>query len=353
MTPAFWDGIEKQALNAAKARALAAKHGLVPEGAWKWGLRQLRKGKTKEQLGQAPAGLINASKRLGSENEAGALWGKGVKGTRGKLHVGNEGTTDIGGERKALFAAIKKDYKNQLAQHESMNADPRAALKAQGYANALNMQLMKPTAGMNTLHTHPAHIEPQVRAQEKSMIEGLRNVKPTDYGSHPLAHRLNKLEGREFSNIRRDLDARQKSSHFLLHPSGFRSGIPNNPMATDVGRFLKSDVGTHHNIVSPGVGVGVHTIRPDKQGGGKKLRSLLFKDDSMPEKKQATLDQLFHRQFKKSAAADSPSILSDWFQEGEDEQRKAKEDSKVDTRVSPRDLSEWQGPEAWYRFGSP
>ena len=61
----------------------------------------------------------------------------------------------------------------------------------------------------------------------------------------------------------------------------------------------------------------------------------------------------FWNGFVKRAGEDVPSLISDWFQEDEDERKKAVADSKVDTRVDPRQLSEWQGPEAWYRFGSP
>jgi|GEM_PF-5694814 len=49
----------KQALNALKARQLAAKTGLIPEGNWKWALRQMTdpKGNLKAE------GLVNAAKR--------------------------------------------------------------------------------------------------------------------------------------------------------------------------------------------------------------------------------------------------------------------------------------------------
>ena len=54
--------------------------------------------------------------------------------------------------------------------------------------------------------------------------------------------------------------------------------------------------------------------------------------------------------FAKAAAEDdTPSLISDWVHEDKDARRKAEEDSKVETKVDPRALSEWQGPEAWFR----
>jgi len=57
--------------------------------------------------------------------------------------------------------------------------------------------------------------------------------------------------------------------------------------------------------------------------------------------------------FDKRAETEMPSLISDWAKEDEDEERKAKDDFKIDTKVDPRELSEWQGPEAWYRWGWP
>jgi hypothetical protein len=52
-------------------------------------------------------------------------------------------------------------------------------------------------------------------------------------------------------------------------------------------------------------------------------------------------------------AEDQPSLISDWIKEDKEARQQAVKDSKVETKVDPRQLSEWQGPEAWYRFGSP
>lgn len=52
-------------------------------------------------------------------------------------------------------------------------------------------------------------------------------------------------------------------------------------------------------------------------------------------------------------ADDQPSLISDWIKEDKDDTAKAKANSKVETKVDPRELSEWQGPEAWYRWGNP
>ena len=67
----------------------------------------------------------------------------------------------------------------------------------------------------------------------------------------------------------------------MLAPSGILTNNPYHMQASDIGAFHMHNKGTHHNIVSPGTGVGVHTVRPDKSGTSptkKTLRSLYFKE---------------------------------------------------------------------------
>ena len=58
----------------------------------------------------------------------------------------------------------------------------------------------------------------------------------------------------------------------------------------------------------------------------------------------------FFRGFCKQAASTTaePTVISDWLSEAAKEQKKVR-DKKPDKKVDPRELSEWQGPEAWYR----
>jgi len=279
---AFWGSFEKNALNAAKARQLAAKHGLVPEGAWKWGLRQLRKGKTKEQLGQAPRPLLDKVKRLGDEVEVGGFWGKGSRG-RARLHVGHESGVDLGGELKSLLK--NKDFMKVYGESRSQTGgDPKELLKLHGKVSGAYKRHIDKTKALNTIHTHPASNLKNGNKADLDIAKQIREVykqspeeNPT-YIRHPLKHRFDKLNKGTDLNIVNSIEKRHQSSHPELMPSGFKLRGPYNPRGMDQQRFLLSDLGVHHNIVTPGRGVGIHTVRPDKQTGEKKLRTLLFKE---------------------------------------------------------------------------
>ena len=282
---AFWGSFEKNALNAAKARQLAAKHGLVPEGAWKWGLRQLRKGKTKEQLGQAPRPLLDKVKRLGDEVEVGGFWGKGSRG-RARLHVGHEFAVDLGGEGKALLK--NKDFIKNWKHNQE--AKPKDALKAYGQLAGAYKRHIDITKALNTIHTHPAEAAKKGKKIELSITKNLRAVHKdksmeNPYKGHPLEHRIGKLNKSIDQKLIDSTEKRYQSSHPELMPSGFKIRNPYNHLGSDQQRFLLSDLGVHHNIVSPGKGVGIHTVRPDKQTGEKRLRSLLFKEKKQVNRK--------------------------------------------------------------------
>ena len=214
----FWSGFEKCALNALKARELAAKHGLIPEGAWKWGLRNLRKGKTKEQLG--------------------AVASKASPGKPGRV-----------------FRSYDKG--------------------------------------------------------QTALVDALEH--------------------------------RHKSKYPVLLPSGVHMKIPAHINGQDIQRFMHQDVGTHHNIVAPGTGTSIHTVRPDKKTGGKKLRSLLFKETVRPNKKKGG-KKLQSLLFKEG------SVIDSWLSEAKDEEAKLKKDKEGRRdKIDPRELSEWPGPDAWHR----
>ena len=282
----FFLGFEKTALNAQKARALAQQFGLVPEGAWKWGLRNLRKGKTPQQLGMAPKKMIDASKRLGSETETGAFWGKGAKGRLGQLGKGTESGYDLGYTSKDLLK--NKDF-IEASSNAVYGVDP---FKNTGRAAKEYLKTVKPHSKMNTLHTHPAGTKEGLKS-EKAMLEVLREGKKT--GGLPKKEKesiLSFADPKYKHRYEKQLDApnpllgalekRHSSAHPELMPSGVATRNPYNPQySQDAGMMNLHDVGTHHNIVSPGIGIGVHTVRPDKGGKsltGKRIRSLLFKE---------------------------------------------------------------------------
>ena len=68
----------KLALNASKARQLAKKYNIIPEAgtAWKWALRNKRKGKS---IGEPPVNLVKKLMSMPVSGEHSALYGKGVK----------------------------------------------------------------------------------------------------------------------------------------------------------------------------------------------------------------------------------------------------------------------------------
>jgi hypothetical protein len=280
-TTHFWVGFEKTALNATKARALASQYGLVPEGAWKWALRNLRKGKTREQLGQAPKKIVDAIKNKGREVEAGRLWGKGSRG-RGRMHIGTEIGVDLGGESKALFK--NKAFISAIDEHIN-GVPPREALKADGRLAKAYKQHVDKTKHLNTIHSHPAVSNASAKEYELDLVRSLRNpdketqaIIAHSLKDHPLGHRWRKINETKNNLLVSSLEKRYSSSKPELMPSGFKTRSPYNPHGGDQQRFLMGDVGTHHNIVSPGSGVGIHTVRPDKQTGGNRLRSVLFNE---------------------------------------------------------------------------
>jgi hypothetical protein len=56
---------------------------------------------------------------------------------------------------------------------------------------------------------------------------------------------------------------------------------------------------------------------------------------------------------KKAAASEMPSVISEWAKEDRDEADRVLAASKMETKIDPRELSEFMGPEAWYRWGWP
>lgn len=99
------------------------------------------------------------------------------------------------------------------------------------------------------------------------------------YASKPQGYRMPKLIRENQLRMADAIEHRYRTGYPALMPSGYRTRSPYNVSGTDNQRFLMHDIGTHHNIVSPGVGVGVHTVRPsDTAPEGRRMRSLLFKE---------------------------------------------------------------------------
>ena len=270
-----------------KAHALAKEFGLVPEGAWKWGLRNLRKGKTPQQLGMAPQKMVDASRRLGDKVEAGALWGKGAKGSPSQIGKGGAGGFDFAGVGKNLV-------RNKKFITNAMGAGDASPKKQLAKATQEYIETHRPYRKMNSLHTHPEESTREGLKMEKGMIGGLSDANAEeqykmmeslrddmpDMGMQ-VPDKAKFIEG--VRNIRAVLEKRHGSAHPGLMPSGMALRQPYHRNAQDLGAFHLHDIGTHHNIVQPGTGVGIHTVRPDKSGNsptGKRLRSLLFRENT-------------------------------------------------------------------------
>lgn len=290
MNENFWDGFLKTALNAQKARALAKDFGLIPEGAWKWGLRNLRKGKTPQQLGMAPQKMIDSAKRIGNEVETGAFWGKGAKGGPSQLGKGTPQSYDMGNTTKVLLNDPKFVNAAIAAQ-----GGGEAYFKNKGIAANRYIKSEKPYRSLNTLHTHPEKINSEGMKAEKMMLEGLQEDAKKPYINSKekinrylqqvdpkIRHRMEKSISQP-NPLTPALEHRHSSVAPGLLPSGVALRDPyNTQLGMDTGMMHHMhNIGTHHNIVSPGLGVGVHTLRPDKSGKsptGKRLRSLLFRE---------------------------------------------------------------------------
>lgn len=281
----FWQGFEKTALNAQKARALAAHHGLVPEGSWKWGLRNLRKGKTREHLGHAPKAVVNEVKHKGAKVEAGGLWGAKAKASgHDKITKGTHEGVDVGG----LQASIAGSKSFQKATASLQASHPSRFFKELGGLNKEVVRAKSHARGMNSIHSHPnTSVTHEILENEKKLPQQLREYKSgveehleNTYKEHPHKERLLRIHTRDRQALSDAMTKRHQSSHPILQPSGYRSRSPANTEGLDQNLFHHQGIGTHHNIVSPGIGVGVHTVRPDKEKGGTRLRSLLFKDKS-------------------------------------------------------------------------
>lgn len=270
----FTDGFTKLALNALKARQLAKKHKLLPEGQWKWALRNLRKGKSRQDLGSAPDSLVKAIRRVGGDEvEAGAFWGKGAKGGLGQVGRG----TELGYQQQSVPRFMKDVFPHVM---EAMTEPAGRKMKSLGKANAAYKNIMKERAHLNTIHSHPTSTK-KALLFEKDLIKSYREMRTGK--DNPLAHmpdsRVKRIATETMGKTEQALEHRHKSKRPDLMPSGFATRAPYNPQGSDLAHFTQHDVGTHHNIVGGKNGLGIHTVRPDKSDPKKKakrLRSVIF-----------------------------------------------------------------------------
>lgn len=189
---------------------------------------------------------------------------------------------DLGGEGKALLG--NKTFMS--AAHETMGGvEPREMLKAHGRLTNEYRKHVEKTKHLNTIHSHPLRSAAYAKKHEVGLAHALRNPDHEMHAiidaatkGHPLGHRLKKIQETNGALVAENIERRYSSSKPELTPSGFKTRSPYNVHGADLQRFLLGNVGTHHNIVSPGSGVGIYTVRPNKATGEKQLRSVLFKE---------------------------------------------------------------------------
>lgn len=252
------DGIEKTALNAQKAREMAKKVGLIPEGQWKWALRKLRDGrgnplpgkelaKAKEDIGLIPNNakqkIDSINRRVSSNKELmGAMEGNKIKNL-------------LAGDTTSIF--VPKDSESKIVGHE--------------------------------FHTHPVDAsrgelrqnmrDPQMSERERSediLRGGHRTTKPSGANAEEIQQLMNKYKKTKGKGVF-DIDTYNKET--------FGDYLGANTLG-DTGLFaLRS---THnpnykHTIYSPDNNhQSVHKLRP--QG----LRSVYFDKNSRAARKEPT-----------------------------------------------------------------
>jgi len=295
---------EKVALNALKARQMAAEHGLLPEGSWKWALRNLRKGKSPESLGMAPEALRQEaalhSFNPGSpikDHEVGTVWGTGAT---------PKFTHDPVNKNTAPMYETHPVHSLGRVDKAVLGLSAAELLRGRGhlantkvYSDLVN-KAFAPVAKFNTLHTHPEDALALVRANDAQIHGQLAgpNLEKLVASVHPtppqgllgrLVRKFTDTKDKEelavsarsaLQNQRTSIEHRQKLSDAAVqvHPSGQPTSGHFNPQGGDHALFFRHNTGTHHNIVSPDA-TGVHTVRPGGNGpDGKGLRSTYYKN---------------------------------------------------------------------------
>ena len=168
---------EKTALTALKARNLAKTFDVIPESgtAWKWALRNLRKGK---DIGKTPEGLIKQLKITPKQDEYGALYGKNVKKNKlGRIIKGEGPSTDIfrthskGGHSDAILLKME-------------------GLKSDKAVKSFNKKFNQ----ISSIHTHPKNLmrssHKQIRYEHKIRIRAGSDILKGKKGPHDVSSML-------------------------------------------------------------------------------------------------------------------------------------------------------------------
>jgi hypothetical protein len=256
----YLNGFEKTALNALKKRQLAKQFGLIPDGDWKWGLRQMRKGKTKEQLGHAPEKLTNRVRGQGKKIEVGAMYNKGDNPNKTQIIRGDESGVDLMGVLKKLKPKIRHVAPSPKAPIVSLFKNP-------GKKQTSQLAVEKPYHRMSSIHSHPEGTAKSIRDEEAPLIGMIRDTDAAikgiqDYPKSVIGRMSKQIKSRSPKAVS-ELESRIRLKYPDLGASGLSVGGPVGEFTGDKGVFKRRGLGTHNTIVS-GERSSVHTNRPDK-----------------------------------------------------------------------------------------
>jgi len=266
----------KIALNATKARALAKIYGLVPEAGtqWKWALRQLRKGKSREELGMFPEKYIKKilkGRRRAAQRglEVGAELDRSGK-IIGKIHKGGKGFLPVTySELKAPAEEVAKSiHTHPIA---GVKKDIDKSLRGLGWAESVAKASARRGPKMGRV------LKARAKDAAKS-LESIARHKQTKEEALETARQL-KLSGKVKEDYVRDATTslREKMSKGLerasktpLAPSGI-----DEPLGGDVRAWATRGAKGSHTILDPYTGKrAIYKLR-DKLPGG--LRKAYFK----------------------------------------------------------------------------
>ena len=261
--------INKQALTAENARVMAKKVGLIPEGQWKWALRNMR-------------------------------------GAKGKLLEGKE----LGQAKKKLGSLSNNDYQNVISTEKhhgrlggevSSNIDMKTNKLLKDYDYGVGGQVRRKHPSNRTIHTHP-----EVPADAKNSSILLKAINQKGIYSD--------MSGINYSVLKKLKNEKVLTYNFLDHTGDYRSALLHavrNPKwikqwlkdvefgkqkelsEAQAQEFFKTKPLNHnlHNIITPSRALeGVHKVHPTG------VRSIYF--DRAPRiNKQASLEALRKKRY--------------------------------------------------------
>lgn len=271
---------EKTALSALKAREMAKSFNIItePGTAWKWALRNLRKGK---DIGKPSEGLVQKLKKLPKKDEYGALYGRDVKKNKlGRIVKGEGPTADI-------FRTLKNQENFTAVFAKATGDKEHKAIK----------KFNKKFSEISSIHTHPRGLMRSSHGQLKEQYKiGVKASSDTLKGKGPFSvDRLVKME-KEFNPKVKKLEIIEKlknrvqeneaglvRSKYIIKsriggavPSGWDpvKKVPHldaGQPAGDYGVYKLHSPSKTHTILSENI-LGLHKLK-----GEKKLRSVYLK----------------------------------------------------------------------------